>query len=64
MPRLTKQDLVKFQKAIMEDYGLGLEGDELYRAAYTLLQFIKALTKFDKYDKDEKNSKKVLKSSK
>lgn len=62
MNSLTESDLKTFQEAIYSDYGVKLEGQELYDAAFTLLQFTEALLKFDKADKDRANAEKVLKS--
>lgn len=60
--KLTNSDLENFQKAVFKDYGIRLEGKELYDAAFNLLQFFEALIKFDKEDKNKKE-KEVLKSS-
>lgn len=48
MGRLTQSDLKEFQVAIEKDYGIKLEGNELYQAAFNLLQFFEALIRFDK----------------
>lgn len=45
---LSQTDLDTFQEAISKDYGIKMEGDELYQAAFNLLQFFEALIKFDK----------------
>lgn len=45
---LSQTDLDTFQEAIFKDYGIKLEGDELYQAAFNLLQFFEALIKFDR----------------
>lgn len=45
---LSQTDLDTFQEAIFKDYNIKLEGDELYQAAFNLLQFFEALIKFDK----------------
>lgn len=59
MRALTKEDLVSFQKAIFNDHGIKLEGKDLYEAAFNLLEFFKALIKFDRRDKEETGSKTV-----
>lgn len=51
MGKLTQADLISFQNAILEDYGIKLEGQELYQAAFNLLQFFESLIKFDQEDK-------------
>lgn len=56
---LSKDDLVSFQEAILKDYGVKLEGQELYDAAFNLAHFIEALIKFSEKDKVE-GSKSVL----
>lgn len=48
MKGLSRDDLEAFREAISKDYGIKLEGDELYHAAFNLLQFFEALIKFDK----------------
>jgi hypothetical protein len=48
---LNEKDLNAFQDAILKDYGIKLEGKELYHAAYDLLSFMEALIKFDKSTK-------------
>lgn len=48
MKKPSEEDLNTFQTAIFKDYGIKLEGDELYQAAFNLLQFFEALIKFDK----------------
>ena len=53
---LTEEDLKAFQRALIEDYGLKLDGEELRETAWNLLQFTEALIKFDREDKDKKNS--------
>lgn len=70
MVRLTEIDLKAFQQAIYKDYGVLLSEEVLYKEAFNLLQFIDALIKFDKEDKDkvkaEKQTvinRKVLKAS-
>ena len=45
---LSKSDLDTFQEAVFKDYNIKLEGDELYQAAFNLLQFFEALIKFNK----------------
>ncbi len=61
MVRLTETDLKAFQQAIYKDYGVLLPEEVLYKEAFNLLQFIDALIKFDKEDKDkEKTENKVL----
>jgi len=57
--RLSKSDLVKFQDATLKDYGIKLDGQELYNAAFGLLQFFEALIKFNQEDKNETGSKVV-----
>ena len=52
---LSDSDLKMFKEAILKDYGVKLEGDELYQAAFNLLQFFEALIKFDK-EKPNKTS--------
>lgn len=56
---LSKDDLVSFQEAVLKDYGIKLEGEDLYRAAFDLLQVIEALIKFDHEDKKKAGSKTV-----
>ena len=63
MKPLNSVDLTTFSQAINDDYGLKLEGKELHYAAWTLLQFIEVLIKFDLEDKNNKNGQKVLKLS-
>ena len=70
MVRLTEADLKAFQQAIYKDYGVLLPEEVLYKEAFNLLQFIDALIKFDKEDKDKAkmgkqtvNNRKVLKAS-
>ncbi len=55
MTRLSKTDLDNFKEAIWKDYGLKLEGQALYEAAFNLLEFFKALIKFNdnKPDKEK-----------
>jgi len=48
---LSDSDLVSFQKAIYKDYGVKLDGQKLYDAAFNLLQFLEALIKLDQEDK-------------
>lgn len=48
MKKLSEEDLKTFQIAVLKDYGIKLVGDELYQAAFNLLQFFEALIKFDK----------------
>ena len=48
MKKLSEEDLKAFQTAVLKDYGIKLVGDELYQAAFNLLQFFEALIKFDK----------------
>ena len=58
---LRESDLVSFQEAILKDYGVKLEGKELYDAPFSLLQFIDALIKFSKDDeKDKAEGSKVV----
>lgn len=52
--RLTDKDLKQFQEAVQKDYGVKLEGNSLYQAAYSLLKFFESLIKFDKQDKERK----------
>ena len=70
MVRLTEANLKAFQQAIYKDYGVLLPDEVLYKEAFNLLQFIDALIKFDKEDKDKEkvekqsvNNRKVLKAS-
>lgn len=58
MVRLTETDLKAFQQAIYKDYGVLLPEGVLYKEAFNLLQFIDALIKFDKEDKDREKSEK------
>lgn len=51
MKSLSKEDLNTFQQAIFKDYGIKLEGEDLYNAAFNLLQFIETLIKFREEDK-------------
>lgn len=60
MKTLSDTDLKSFQTAILKDYGVNLEGKELYSAAYNLLQFFETLIKYDIEAKKEKGSKVVL----
>ena len=53
MVKLSESDLKAFQEAIFKDYGLRLEGQELYNAAFNLLHFIETLIKFSERDKVE-----------
>ncbi len=62
MSRLSNADLDNFKEAIWKDYGLKLEGKSLYEAAFNLLEFIKALIKFDD-NKPDKEKGRVRKSS-
>lgn len=55
--KLTDKDLKKFQEAYQKDYGVRLEGKNLYQAAFNLLKFFDAIIKFDKQDKVQKSSK-------
>ncbi len=57
---LSKDDLAKFQEAIFKDYGIKLEGQELYNAAFSLLQFFEALINFNQEGKNKTGSKVVL----
>ncbi len=68
MVRLTETDLKAFQQAILKDYGVLLPDEVLYKEAFNLLQFIDALIKFDKEDKEKAkeqtvNNSEVLKAS-
>lgn len=64
MKKLSKEDLESFQKAIMQDYGLNLEGDELYQAAFNLLKFVEAMFTIQKANINEvPEIKKLLKST-
>lgn len=54
MVKLSETDLLIFQKAVLEDYGIKLEKKELYNAAFNLLQFIEALIRLDKKDAGSK----------
>lgn len=47
MSKLSKADLDAFREAVFKDYGIRLEGKILYEAAFGLLEFFKALIKFD-----------------
>ena len=62
MKILSMNDLVSFQEAILKDYGIKLEGQELYDAAFNLLQFFEALIKFDK-EKPNKTSELIRKGA-
>lgn len=57
---LSKDDLAKFQEATLKDYGIKLEDQKLYDAAFNLLQFFEALIKFNQEDKNKTGSKVVL----
>ena len=59
MINLSESDLKHFQEAILKDYGIKIEGDESYQAAFNLFQFIEALIKFDQADKNTRGSKTV-----
>lgn len=61
MKPLSDSDLREFQIAIEKDYGIKLEGNDLYQAAFNLLKFFEALTDFDREDK--KKEEEVRKSS-
>lgn len=68
MVKLTETDLKAFQQAIYKDYGVLLPEEVLYKEAFNLLQFIDALIKFDKEDKEKAkkqtaNNSEVLKAS-
>ena len=68
MVRLTETDLKVFQQAIYKDYGVLLPDEVLYKEAFNLLQFIDALIKYDKEDKEKAkkqtdNNSEVLKAS-
>lgn len=65
MTRLTESDLKAFQQAVYKDYGIMLDDTVLYQEAFNLLQFIEALIKFDREDKEKAKEKReeVLKSS-
>jgi len=52
MKILTKNDLETFQDAIQKDYGIKLEGNELYTAAYNLLKLFETFIQYDKKDKE------------
>ena len=54
MGKLSESDLDSFKNAIQKDYGLKLEGKALYEAAFNLLEFIKALIKFDANKSDKR----------
>ena len=60
--QLSESDLKEFQLAIEKDYGIRLEGEELYQAAFDMLNFFETLIEFDQKDKKE-NKKQVQKSS-
>lgn len=60
--QLSESDLKEFQLAIEKDYGIRLEGEELYQAAFDMLNFFEMLIEFDQKDKKE-NKKQVQKSS-
>lgn len=62
MKTLSKFDLESFKEAIFKDYGIKLEGDDLYDAAFNLLQFFEALIKFDK-EKPNKTSDLIRKGA-
>jgi hypothetical protein len=51
MSKLSQSDLDSFRQAVFKDYGLKLKGKAVYEAAFNLLEFFKALIKFDKSDK-------------
>lgn len=51
MVKLSESDLLTFQEAILKDYGVRLEDQELYNAAFNLLHFIETLIKFSENDK-------------
>lgn len=57
MKTLSKKDLELFQKAILNDYGIKLEGKALYDAAFNLLQFVEAVIIYRKADLKKKGSK-------
>ncbi|HUD43940.1 MAG TPA: hypothetical protein VMR41_00145 [Patescibacteria group bacterium] len=61
MKPLSESDLREFQSAIEKDYGIKLEGNDLYQAAFNLLKFFEALLDFDR--KDKKEEEEVQKSS-
>ena len=58
MKTLSETDLRDFQKAVYKDYGIKLEGKQLYEAAFDLLQLFDALIKFDKEDKQNSEVRK------
>lgn len=60
MKNLSSTDLKSFQTAILKDYGVKLEDEELYDAAYNLLQFFEVLIKYDNETKKIGGSKVVL----
>lgn len=62
--KLTDKDLTKFQEAIQKDYGVKLEGNNLYQTAFNLLKFFESLIKFDKQDEEKKVAQEVQKLSK
>lgn len=47
MSSFSKSDLESFREAIWKDYGLKLEGEDLYEAAINLVAFFNALIKFN-----------------
>ncbi|HZQ29996.1 MAG TPA: hypothetical protein VFA93_02885 [Patescibacteria group bacterium] len=51
MKIITPADLKAFQEAIYKDYSIKIEDKKLYESAFSLLQFIEALIKFDKENK-------------
>ena len=66
MKPLSESDLKKFQDAIKKDYGVYLDGEKLYEAAYNLLKFFDELIRFDTEDRKYikiKHKTKVRKSS-
>jgi len=48
--QLSESDLKEFQLAIEKDYGIKLEGEELYQAAFNMLSLFEALIDFDQED--------------
>ncbi len=50
MHNLSKEDLQAFQIAVFKDYGIKLEGEELYQSAFSLFQFFETLIKFNQED--------------
>ena len=58
MGKLPQSDLDSFGEAVFKGYGIRLKGKALYEAAFGLLEFFKALVKFDKSAKDKSEVRK------